>query len=270
MMVMLVAARREILQLAVAIGAEDEDSTAVAAARLTWALGVAEQLAATCPPPRLEAMAPGLHRVRTQATRWLLAAPHELSVAALQRIVAREQARRSLGEPGIEATDAHLEGLDLDDVPLSICLRDATLADVTARRALMYGADASGASFRECRFYACSMRLATFDDASFEECDLSRTNLDCTSWRGATISRCTLLEASIVDAHLEGAAFIDCDLRGAAFDVLKPERRLTSRGLRFVRCDLRDTSWCDRDVTGVSFKDCKIGGGRGAPFSGEA
>lgn len=265
MAAVLATARREILQLAIAIAVVDEDGAAVASARLRWALCVAEQLAASrsfTPPDE----AAQLESVRAHANRWLSTAPREFTVSALLRMAARDTARRARGEPFIDATNASVEGLFLDGLVLSLCLRKAALAEVTARHALMNDTDATAAHFRACRLYGCSMERATFDDARFDECDLSGAGLDGSSWRRSTALYSTLMGTSLRDANLEEVTFVDCDLRWATLDITNLASRSGLRGARFVRCDLRETSWLARDLGGVSFIDCKLYGVRGAPM----
>jgi uncharacterized protein YjbI with pentapeptide repeats len=262
----LAAARREILDLVIAVGAIDDDGAAMASSRLRWAMTAAEHLAATQSISPRSITSTQLASVREQANRWLSNDPRMLTADAVERLLTRIEHRRSHGEPCIDATNAELDGLDLDDLDLSkLWLRGANLNNVTGRRALLDVADATGASLRQCQLCDSSLSMATFDESTLVECDLSRANLERATWHHTSITRCTLAGAELTDARFDGTVFIDCNLRGAALGIVKLARRATTAATQFVRCDLRETGWRGRDLAGVTFVDCKLYGAHGDP-----
>jgi uncharacterized protein YjbI with pentapeptide repeats len=261
---LLSVARREMLLLAVAIGAIDDDGVAVSSARLRWAIGSARQLiVALGADPRIARRAHQLDRAANRAQRWLVTEPPQ-SLQAISSLVDRIAARRRRGTRAITAEHATLIDLDLDGLELSrILLHGAALTDVTAQRARLDGADASSTRWLRCELAGCSLMMAVFTGGALERCNLVRANLDGTSWHRAALSHCALPYARLTDARLDRAAFSDCDLRGACFDIVRSPDVASLAGARFERCDLRETSWAGRDLAGAVFTDCDLAGAHG-------
>jgi uncharacterized protein YjbI with pentapeptide repeats len=268
---LLAVARREMLVLAVAIGAVDDDGAAVASARLRWAIGSARQLiVALGSDPRVARRACQLDRVANRAQRWLVSEPPR-SLQAISSLVDRIAARRGRHARAIAAEHANLVDLDLDGLELSrILLHGGSLTDVTARRARCDAADASSTRWLRCDLDGCSLAMAVFTGGTVERCNLSRANLEGTSWHRATLSHCMLPRARLADARLDRAVFSDCDLRGASFDIVRSPDVASLAGARFERCDLRDTSWGGRELSGAVFTECDLVGAHGvaSPASG--
>jgi uncharacterized protein YjbI with pentapeptide repeats len=261
---LLSVARREMLLLAIAIGAIDDDGVAVASARLRWAIGSARQLVvALGSDPRIARRAHQLDRAANRAQRWLVTEPPQ-SLQAISNLVDRIAARRMRGRRAIAAEHASLIDLDLDGLELSrILLHGATLSDITAQRARLDGADASSTRWLRCELASCSLAMTVFTGGALERCNLTRANLEGTSWHRATVSHCTLSHARLTDARLDRAVFSDCDLRGASLDIVRSPDVASVAGVRFERCDLRDTSWGGRDLAGAVFSDCDLAGAHG-------
>jgi hypothetical protein len=259
---LLAVARREMLLLAVAIGAIDDDGAAVASARLRWAIGSARQLIGSLgADPRVGRFAWQLDRAANRAQRWLVSEPPQ-SLQAISSLVDRIAARR--GRRAITAEHANLVDLDLDGLELSrILLHGAVLTDVTARRGRCDAADASSTRWLRCDLDSCSLAMAVFTGGALERCDLSRANLEGTSWHRATLSHCLLTRARLCDARLDRAVFVDCDLRGVSFEIVRSPDVASLAGARFARCDLRDTSWAGRDLSGAVFTECDLAGAHG-------
>lgn len=261
---LLAVARREMLVLAVAVGAIDDDRAAVASARVRWAIGSARQLIISLEAdPHIERFAGQLDRAANRAQRWLVSEPPQ-SMQKISGLVDRVASRRNRHGRAIAAEHASLVDLDLDGLELSrILLRGAALVDVTARRARLDGADARSTRWLRCDLSASSLAMAVFAGGALEHCDLSRAILDGTSWHRATLSHCALAAASLTDARLDRAVFSDCDLRGARFDIVRSPDVASLAGARFDRCDLRDTSWAGRELSGAVFTACDLVGARG-------
>jgi hypothetical protein len=268
---LLAVARREMLLLAIAIGAIDDDSAAVASARLRWAIGSARQLILSLgADARAGRFAWQLDRAANRAQRWLVSEPAQ-SLQAISGLVDRVAARR--GRRAIAAEHANLVDLDLDGLELSrILLHGAALTDVTARRARCDAADASSTRWVRCDLESCSLAMSVFTGGTLERCDFSRGNLEGTSWHRATLSHCMLTRARLTDARLDRAVFADCDLRGASFEIVRSPDVASLAGARFERCDLRDTSWTGRDLSGAVFTECDLAGAHGvaSPDAGAA
>ena len=261
---LLSVARREMLLLAIAIGAIDDDGVAVASARLRWAIGSARQLVvALGSDPRIARRAHQLDRAANRAQRWLVTEPPQ-SLQAISSLVDRIAARRSRRTRAIGAEHASLIDLDLDGLELSrMLLHGATLTDITAQRARLDGADASSTRWLRCELGNCSLAMAVFTGGALERCNLLRASLEGTSWHRATLSHCILAHARLTDARLDRAVFSDCDLRGASMDIVRSPDVASLAGARFERCDLRDTSWGGRNLSGAVFTDCDLAGAHG-------
>jgi uncharacterized protein YjbI with pentapeptide repeats len=260
---LLSVARREILLLAVAVGAIDDDAAAVASARLRWAIGAARQLIALGHDEAAERHAGELDRVANRAQRWLVSEPPR-PLHAIRDLVDRIAARPGRRRPGILAEHANLVDLDLDGLALArIRLHGAILTDVTARRAGCDAADARASRWLRCRLDASSLAMAVFSGSTLEDCELARANLQGTSWHRAALARCDLSRAALLDARLDRAVFSDCNLRGADLAIAQSPEVAGLAGARFVRCDLRDTDWTGRDLGGATFVDCTLSGARG-------
>lgn len=261
---LLAVARREMLVLAVAVGAIDDDGAAVASARVRWAIGSARQLIISREAdPRVARFAGQLDRAANRAQRWLVGEPPQ-SMQKISSLVDRIASRRRRHGRAIAAEHASLVDLDLDGLELSrILLRGAALVDVTARRARIDAADARSTRWLRCDLSACSLAMAVFTGATLEHCDLSHAGLQGTSWHRATLSHCALSRAPATDARLDRAVFTDCDLRGARFDIVRSPDVASLAGARFDRCDLRDTSWAGRDLSGAVFTSCDLTGAHG-------
>jgi hypothetical protein len=250
-------AQREILAVAVATCAVDDDAAAIASARLRWAIDSARRLIlALDHDGRAERHAGRLDQIANRAQRWLVAEPPR-SLREIGYLVDRMSMRRGRSGPAITADHAALIDLDLDDLDLPrISLRGATLTDVTLRRAGCVAADARSSRWLRCRLEDGSLAMAVAAGAQLERCDLSRANLEGTSWHRATLAHCALRHARLTDARLERAVFSDCDLRGADLAIARSPNVATLAGARFVRCDLRDTRWQGRELRGAAFIDC--------------
>jgi uncharacterized protein YjbI with pentapeptide repeats len=261
---LLAVARREMLVLAVAVGAIDDDRAAVASARVRWAIGSARQLIFSLEAdPNIGELAGQLDRAANRAQRWLVSEPPQ-SMQKIGGLVDRIAARRSRHGRAIAAEHASLVDLDLDGLELSrIQLRGAALVDITARRARLDVADARSTRWLRCDLSASSFANAVFAGSTLERCDLPDAILVGTSWHRATLSHCTLARARLTDARLDRAVFSDCDLRGARFDIVRSPDVASLAGARFDRCDLRDTSWAGRELSGAVFSDCDLVGARG-------
>lgn len=262
---LLSTARRELLGLAVATCAIDDDAAAIASARLRWAIGSVRQLIlALGDDARAEPLAEQLDRVANRAQRWLVAEPPR-SLREIGSLVDRRSARRRRG-PGLAADHAALVDLDLDRLDLArISLCGANLTEITLRGADCTAADATSSRWLRCHLEHGALGMAVLAGASLERCDLSRARLDGTSWHRAALSHCMLRGAALIDARLDRAELTDCDLRGADLSIVRSPHVATLAGARFVRCDLRDTHWSGRELGGASFVDCKLFGARGAP-----
>src|SRR5439155_13763793 len=153
--------RREMLVLAIAIGAMDDDGAAVASARLRWAIGSARQLIVSLgADPRVARRACQLDRVANRAQRWLVGEPPQ-SLQAISGLVDRIAARRGHRTHAIAAEHANLVDLDLDGLELSrILLHGAMLTELTARRARCDAADASSTRWSRCDLDSCSLVMA--------------------------------------------------------------------------------------------------------------
>ena len=262
---LLSVARREILGLAVATCALDDEAAAIASARLRWAIGSARQLIMALGDGSGERHAHQLDRIANRAQRWLVAEPAR-SLHEIGSLVERMSARRNRRGRGIIADHASLVDLDLDDLDLArISLCGANLTEVTLRRADCTAANASSSRWLRCQLEHGSLAMAVLAGAALERCDLSRTRLDGTSWHRATLAHCALRRASLIDARLDRAELSDCDLRGADLAIVRSRDVAMLVGARFVRCDLRNTHWGGRELGGASFVDCKLFGVRGAP-----
>lgn len=269
---LLAVARREMLLLAIALDAVDEDGAAVASARLRWSIGSARQLLISLgADPSVSRRACQVDRLANRAQRWLVSEPPQ-SVQAIRSLVDRIAARRARAKMAIAAEHASLADLELDGLELSrILLRGTVLSDLTARRARCDAADARETRWLRCELENCSLASAVFTGAAFEHCDLSRANLEGTSWQRATLLHCTLTRARLVDADLDGAVFSDCDLRGATFEIVRSPDVAGLAGARFERCDLRDTIWRGRELSGAVFTECDLVGAHGvAPTVGDS
>jgi len=257
---LLAVARREILLLAIAVGALDDDAAAVACARLRWAIGVVRQLLAALDDDdvRGERLARELDRIANHAQRWLVDEPPS-SLSEVNGLAERIAERRGWRAQAIAAEHANLVDLDLDDLELSrIALCGARLTEITAQRAGWELADARSTRWERCRLEAASLAMAVLSDSTFDHCDLSCANLEATSWQSATLAHCALARAVLIDARLDGAVFTDCDLRGADFEIARAPAVAALAGTQFVRCDLRDTNWRGRDLAGATFVDCVL------------
>jgi uncharacterized protein YjbI with pentapeptide repeats len=250
------AARLEALRLTAALQRGDEDAVLVATVQLRAAADSARAFAG-------DDSAPGLAGVLDYVDRLLLPAERtRVAADRAQRLLA-ELAKAQAGRATIDATNALLAGLDLDDLPLSrMLLERSTLSHVSA-----CGAQLDGASLRQSKMsysLLCSawMDCALFDEAVVTDCNLSGANLPRTSWRGAQIVRAVGRGVNLFGARIGGATFVECDLRRADFEV---ETNLDAAGAVFLRCDLRGSHWRGRRLAGVSFVDCKLAGVDGAP-----
>jgi uncharacterized protein YjbI with pentapeptide repeats len=263
---LLYVARREMLLLAIAIGAIDDDGAAVAAARLRWAIGSARQLLATFDEDIVQAhRARQLDRIANRAQRWLVGEPPR-SLQEIGGLIDRIAARRRPHAVGIEAAHASLVDLDLDELDLGkIGLQGAILTDVAARRAVCDAADLRAARWLRGELEGSSFAMAVFAGASVEHCDLSRANLEAASWHRATVVHSALRRALLIDARLDRAVFRDCNLRGADLAIVGSPHVASLAGARFERCDLRDTHWAGRELGGATLIDCKLFGAHGAP-----
>jgi len=261
----LAVARREMLVLAAARHASNEDAALVAAGRLRWQLACAEQyaMASTAGYARVHER---LTDVLQTAQRWLASPPASPTPEQCQRLLRGLVAPISLlGR--IDASGAILAELELDGLPLArLGLVDATLIRVTAHGARLDEMDAAGATIVRSSFEGATIRWGSFEGAAIEECDFARSNLEASQWRNATMSRCVATRAVLLDARMDGATFRDCDFRGADFQTSYPG----ITGARFIRCDLRETNWHGRSLRRTIFTDCKLWGAVGAADVGEA
>ena len=287
---LLAVARRETLVLAIAAEVGDDDAGAVASARLRWAIGAARPLIAELgaglggepgdPPQtphelRAQHWAAQLDRIANRAQGWFT----DQSPRSLHAIGAR--AARSAGDPAmpgrgaggaisligaLDASHRRLVDLDLDGLELRrIVLHDATLTEVTARRARLDAADARATRWLRCQLDASSLASAVLAGGALDRCELARANLEATSWHRTEVSHCQLGRATLIDARLDHAAFTDCNLRGADLEIVRSPDVASLAGARFVRCDLRETNWSGRELGGAVFVDCKLFGAHGAP-----
>jgi len=262
----LAVARREILVLAAARQASDEEASVVSAGRLRWQLACAQQYAMTSPAGYARVHVRLMDVIQT-AHRWLptypLAPP---SPERCQRLLL------GLVEPisllsRIDASGATLAELELDGLPLArLGLAGATLVGVTAVGTRLDEMEAADATMLRSRFDAASLRRAKFEHAVVEDCSWSAANLELSHWGHATMLRCVATRAVLLDARLDGATFIDCDFRQGDFQA----SAVIGIGARFVRCDLRATNWRGRSLRGATFSDCKLWGAIGAGDASEA
>ena len=296
---LLAVARRETLVLAIAAEAGDEEAGAVAAARLRGAIGAARplilalgaeavggaggaglrhelsELPETPHDRRAQHWAAQLDRIANRAQGWFTDQPARSLHAIAARVDQRggDPAMPARGAPGdlgmrgaLDASHRRLVDLDLDDLELHhIVLHDATLTEITARRARLDAADARATRWLRCRLDRSSLATAVFAGGALDRCDLVRANLEATSWHRAETSHCQLGRATLIDARLDHAAFTDCNLRGADLEIVRSPRVASLAGARFVRCDLRETNWSGRELGGATFVDCKLFGAHGAP-----
>jgi uncharacterized protein YjbI with pentapeptide repeats len=250
--------RREILLIAVALQTSDNLKVMVAAARLNWALEYAREFAGRSPTvmARLRSRFEMIHSLLRS---W------QADGSLTNMVPGREQAQGAfamVSDPylrggAVLASDTLIQGLDLDDLPLSgMQLRNAKLLQVTARRARLDNIDATGSTVTQSCFDGASMRHCKLAGARVVECSLSRANFEGANWNGATVVNCVSKRALWFHARIVNSEFVDCDFVDSDFHGF-PD---TGTDARFVRCDLRGTRWQGRDLFGASFIGCKLYG----------
>jgi uncharacterized protein YjbI with pentapeptide repeats len=252
---MLAPVRREILVVAAAVQALDEDAAFLARSRLRWALAYVELLA-SCRAAELAGLHERIRNVVAVAERWLVTEDESPPGATKVQRLLKATLEPAFRLRHIDASNALLVGLDLEDLPLDrLALRGATVVEVRARGARLEGVDAAAAMILRCSFNRASLRLGCFEHAVLADSDLSHSNLERTRWCNARVSRCRFGRAVMAEARLDDATFIDCDFRDADLE-------RTTGSARFVRCDLRGTSWRGRSVSPDSFEDCELEGAK--------
>jgi len=262
----LAVARREMLVLAAARHASDDDAALVSEGRLRWQLACARQYATHSPGAYARAHA-RLNDVVQNAQRWLPTSRPALPSPEQCRRLLLGLVRQSSLLDRIDATGATLVEFELDGLPLAqLALVGATLITVTALGARLDEVNAAGATIVSSQFGGASIHRGNFKLAAVEDCDFSRSNLEASRWTNATLSRCTARRAVLLDARMDGATFVDCDFHEADFQSSRP----TGVGARFVRCDLRETNWRGRSLRGATFTDCKLWGAVEADDASEA
>ena len=256
------AARHAILDVVVALGAEDDERSMVASARLRWAVAAAAEIARSHLDHDIE-VGRALDELRRQSQKWLGYEPRTLPASAIQRLASRLTSR---GSHDVAAERSMLESLNLDDLALNdVCIRSAALTVVSARRASFARVDATRAILSHCHFYAAAFRSAIFDFTLLDDSDFSRSTLTNSRWCGAVVNRSSFIDATLANATIDGAVFSHCDLRGVDFAALPKQRAAVLRAVRFEHCDLRETRWSGRDIDAAAFIDCKMHAVHGTP-----
>jgi uncharacterized protein YjbI with pentapeptide repeats len=177
----------------------------------------------------------------------------DLSNANLTGVMAVQVRLREAMVEGCDLTDADLTGADLSDAEFVGCdLTGITLTGGKAKRTRFEACTLARANFSEVKMGGAVLAGAQAQGAVFKETSLAGADLSGAQLDGADLSGARLREANLEGAQLSGARLTGADLSGARL----AGARLA--GADLSRADLNDATLDGVDLTGANLKEAAV------------